>query len=325
MKQRAEWLRQPKVVVPVLLAGGLLAAAISLSDMPRVFQDITRIPALSLLSILALAALYLTLKGLQFHFLLTDLNISVGWRSMLVAYAVGELVLTLPLGIYAQNYLLRRLQSVDVYRSAAVTTLMLVFEAGILFGVLAFLGLQGWPWVRPLALVCLVGLIVVVVGIARWRGLRRHAAGIARRLKLPGRAPVSFLSGLDSLAQRRIALRRGYLTLLYLCALIVAFRIVGHGVGVTRLGVFQAASIYAFSLSTALVFGGVTSQIGVLELAGMGAAQACGYGYTQGLAMLLGFRLVWTASIWLLGLPVVYLLRGELSDSSIDGGKEPTD
>jgi hypothetical protein len=34
-------------------------------------------------------------------------------------------------------------------------------------------------------------------------------------------------------------------------------------------------------------------------------AQAWGIGYTDGLAMMLGFRIVWTGSIWLLCLPLV--------------------
>ncbi len=318
-------LRQPKVAVPVLLAAGLLAAAVSLSDLPRVVQRIGRIPLPSLLWTLLLAAVYLSLKGLQFRGFLRELNIKVSWRHLLLAYAVGELTLTLPLGVYAQNYLLQRLHGSGLYRSAAVTTLMLMLEAGLLFLVLAVVGVRGWPWLRLLALACLLGAIVVFAVLARSEGLRRFAARVTGRFRIPGRAPLEFLYGMRNLAYTRILLRRGFFTLLYMAALIGAFYTVSHGVGVHRLGALEAAAIYAFSLSIALVFGGVTSQVGTVEIAGMGAAQAWGYSYTEGLSMLLGFRVVWTACIWLLVLPIVITLRGDLAGSAADHRQEPAD
>ena len=318
-------LRQPKVTVPILLAGGLLAAAVSLSNLSDVLQRIGRIPAVSLLYTVVLAAAYLALKGLQFRGFLRELNIFAGWRSLLIAYAVGELALTLPLGIYSQNYVLQRIQGGDMYRTAAATTLMLAFEAGLLFLLLAVLGVPGWPWLRPLALASLLGLVVFVLVMARWKKLREWADRLSGRLGLSVPAPVKFLRGLGALTDSRVLVRRGYLTVLYVAVLIVAFRNVAHGVGVPELGVAQAAVIYAFSLSVALVFGGITSQVGVMEIAGMGAAQASGYSYSEGLAMLLGFRLVWMACIWLLGLPVVFWLRTELQESDRDHIEETSD
>ena len=42
------------------------------------------------------------------------------------------------------------------------------------------------------------------------------------------------------------------------------------------------------------------------------AARAWGIDYTDGLAMMLGFRVVWTGSIWLLCLPIVGILWREM-------------
>jgi hypothetical protein len=187
------------------------------------------------------------------------------------------------------------------------------------------IGIRGWPWLRPLALVSLVGLVAFVMVVARWGRLRLWADRVTRRLGLTVPAPVKFLHGLGTLTDSGVLTRRGYLTVLYVAALIGAFQAIAHGVGVAGLDISQAAVIYAFSLSVALVCGGVTSQVGVLEIAGMGAAQASGYSYSEGLAMLLGFRLVWTACIWLLGLPVVLWLRNELAGSGRDGGQEAPD
>lgn len=308
-------LAQPKATVPVLLAAALLAVAVSLSNIPLVFQRIGKTPLPYLLWTLAFAAAYLISKGLQLQGFLKDLDVVVPWRSVLLAYTVGELTLTLPLGIYAQNYLLQRMQGSRLSRTVAATTLMLVFEAGMFFLLLALLGVAGWPWLRPVALFCLAGLIAFVGLLTRWKRLQRRTVRVVSALRLPGTAVQEFLDSLGVLANRRILLRRGYLTALYVVMLIGAFHTVAHGVGVPKLDFLQAATIYAFSLSIALIFGGITSQVGVVEIAGMGVARLYGYSFTEGLAMLLGFRLIWTACIWLLCLPIVFWLRDRLTAS----------
>lgn len=318
----ARLLRRPKIVVPVLLAGGLLAAAFSLSDIPEVLRRIGWIPVSSLLWTLLLAAIYLVVKGVQFRAFLRELTIFARWRSVLIAYAVGELSLTLPLGIYAQNYVLRRVHGGDLYRSAAATTLMLALETALLLLVLAAVGLESWPWLRPLALALLMGLVAFGVGMTHSPLPGRWAVLLTRKLNLSVPAPVRFVRSLIALSDYRVIARHGYLSVLYVGALIAAFYTVAQGAGIHRLDILQAGTIYAFSLSVALIFGGVTSQVGVLEIAGMGAAQASGYTYSEGLAMLLGFRLVWTACIWVLGLPVVFLLRRELDESGTDRRQE---
>jgi len=318
--QRSRWqtLAQPKIVVPVLLTAALLAAAIGLSDVPRAFGRIRNIPLLSLLGAFLLAAAYWVLKGLQFYGFLRELRIDINWRHLLLAYAVGELTLTLPLGVYAQNYVLQRLQGTGFYRSAAVTTIMLIIESGVFFLALAVISVRGWPWLQPLALACLLASMAVFVVLAHSDRVWGFVARQMDRFQILGQAPVEFLRGLRSLAFMRVIARRGYLTLLYAGALVWAFLVVSHGVGVAGLTVAQAVTIYAFSLSIALICGGVLSQVGIVEMAGMGVAQAWGYSFTEGLAMLLGFRLVWTASIWLLSLPVIFWLRREFAASGPD-------
>lgn len=318
-------LTRPKVVVPFLLAMAFLVAAVSLSDIPAVFASIGKIPVVYLFGTLLLAAIYLICKGLQFRGFLKDLGIFVPWRSMLISYVVGEVTLTLPFGIYAQNYLLKKLQGSQISRTAAATTLMLIFEAGAFFLVLALFGVQDWPWLRWVAWVFLLGLIAFIGILTRWKRLQDDLSHLSQYLKLPSGAVKDFLNSLSALADSRIFIRRGYLTALYAIVLIVAFHTIAHGVGVSSLGILQAASIYAFSLSIALIFGGITSQVGVVEVAGMGAARMFGYSFSQGLSMLLGFRLVWTACIWLICLPVIFWLRGELAESAGDYRQESLD
>lgn len=316
LKRFWKTLARPKVMVPLLLTAAMLATVLSLSNIPQVFERISKIPLSYLLWTLAFAAAYLIGKGVQFHGFLKDLSVVVPWRSVLLAYLVGELTLTLPLGIYAQNYLLQRMQGSSPSRTSAATTLMLVFETGALFLVLALLGVTGWPWLRPVALTSLVGLIVFVVILARWERLQNGTVNLINALRLPSKPVQEFLNSIGTLINHRILLRRGYLTVLYLLMLIGAFHTVSHGVGVFELNWLQAATIYALSLTIALIFGGITSQVGLVEITGMGVASHYGYSFTEGITMLLGFRLIWMACIWLLCLPLIFWWRGEFTAST---------
>ncbi len=292
-----------------------LAAALALSNIGLVFDRIGAIP-LRLLALTTLfAALYLVFKGLQFYFFLRDIGLQPGWRDLTLAYAVGELTLALPMGIYAQNYVLLRLEGSQPSRSAAATTVMLLLEIAILFLTLAAVGVKGWPWVQPLAIASFFGLAGFVALVTRWNQLRRIIAKTLQHLKLSPRPYLHFVSSLDLLTGGHSLLRHGWLSVLYLAALFAAFDAVAHGVG-APLTMHQSVSIYAFSLSAALLFGSLTTQVGLTEVAGMGAAHALGFDYTQGLAMLLGFRLVWTACIWLICLPVVIALKSQLDQRS---------
>jgi len=109
----------------------------------------------------------------------------------------------------------------------------------------------------------------------------------------------------------------------YLGALVGAFLAVAHGVGVPDLTFIQAATIYFFSLSVMMALGGLLTQVGIMEVVGLSAAQAWGYDLNKGLAMLLGFRIVWTAGVWLLSCPPVLALYTELSRSPGDDLEKP--
>src|SRR5699024_4162441 len=99
-------LLHPRVVLPVLLAAALFMVAVSLGDLGDVVNRVKAVPVTIMVMVLGCAALYLILKGLQLHLLLNDLAAYPGWRRFLLAFAVGELALTFPLGIFAQNWVL---------------------------------------------------------------------------------------------------------------------------------------------------------------------------------------------------------------------------
>lgn len=295
------------MILPVLLAAVLLLLAVKLGDLGNVVERVRGISARALAIALAMAAAYLFFKGWQFHLLLANLGMRPGWRRFALAYAVGELLVTLPLGVFSQNWILSTTGSTRFGASSAATVLMLAAETLVVLAFLASVGIPGRPEVRPLAVVCAFGVVFAGLASVRFEHMVKSWAAAAR-WPIPGRALRSLaglLDGLRRLANWRVLAVNLGLVAVYLGALAVAFREVGIGVGVHPLPLLTAATIYAASLAAVLVLGGLVSHIGTIEVIGMGAAQSWGIGLGDGLVLMLGFRLVWTGAIWLLTLPVV--------------------
>src|SRR6185437_4206102 len=122
---------------PIVLAGALFFLAISLGDVGKVLGRIRAIPLLDLAITLGCAFVYLVFKGLQLHLLLADLGAHPKPRRFLLAFAVGELAVTFPLGIFAQNWVLSENDRIRFGRSSAATVVMLVIAA-LVFSVLRF-------------------------------------------------------------------------------------------------------------------------------------------------------------------------------------------
>ena len=308
---------RPKTLIPVLLSLALLAAAFSLTDFSEVFGRGGHIPWQILPLVLALAGLYLALKGWQFARMLRAIDLRPHWRALLLAFSVGEMTLTLPLGVYSQNYILQRTAGTPAARSTTVTTMMLVFELGVALAVLTLCGIPGWPELQPIALSI---LILGSIGLGAFHRSERLVTRVVGLLPggergRAGRVARTFLERLKALPAPRIAVPNLLITLIYLLALGSAFFILGQRVGDPGLLFMQSLTIYLFALLVALLLGSLLSQIGVIEMAGLGAAKAWGIAPTDGLAMLLWFRLTWTASIWLICAPLIFLLRSELDDS----------
>lgn len=322
MKMKQAWrsLLHPRVVLPVLLAAALLMVAFSLGDLGQVVSRVKVVPVGSMLLVLGFAALYLLLKGLQLHLLLNDLEAHPGWRRFALAFAVGELALTFPLGIFAQNWVLAGKRDMHFGRSSAATVIMLVMEVVVSLLWLAVGGMPGWTPVRPVAIAILVGMLVFGFALLQFRLLDRLAARMAHRRvhRMLGEG-VGLLQGLEKLGKWRVFGINLLITPAYLAALAAAFWVMGHGMGLDMLSYREASTIYAAALASVLVSGGLFGQIGMVEVVGMGAATAWGLGYTNGLALMLGFRLAWTGAMWLLNGTVVVALWRSVRLSADDG------
>ncbi|HEX5489163.1 MAG TPA: lysylphosphatidylglycerol synthase domain-containing protein [Rhodanobacteraceae bacterium] len=316
-----KWLRRvlrPQAVLPVLLAAALLVFALSLGDVNKVVARLVKLPVWVLGISLAAAAVYLGCKAVQLRLMLTRIGVRIPARPFWLAFAVGELTVTLPLGLFSQNWVMSAARRVDVGRSSAATVMMLLVEVATVFLFLAVLGVPGWDDVRWVAVAVLVLFVLVVVSALLFEDKARKLA--QRRLhrawlKKLVHGGVEMLDGLRKLCTPWTISVSLVLAAVYLGALTVAFWLVGRGMQVQHLDYLAAATIYVFSLAVILVGVGLLSQIGTVELLGMVVARAWGIGYTDGLAMMLGFRIVWTGAIWLLCLPLVASTWREMPSS----------
>lgn len=300
-------LAKPKVFLPILLAGALFFLAISLGDVGKVLGRIRAIPLLDLGIALGCAAVYLGFKGLQLHLLLADLGAHPKSRRFLLAFAVGELAVTFPLGIFAQNWVLSENERIHFGRSSAATVVMLLMETCVVLVMLTVVGIPNWPPLRPLAGCLVLVLAALVFGVLHFEPVVQKLAGKVRHEKLHQALDeaIGLIRGLKRLAGWRVLWVNFLITAVYLGALVTAFMAIGHGVGLGKLSYVQAATIYCFSLAAVLLTGGLSGQIGTIEVIGMNAARGWGIGYTDGLALMLGFRVAWTGAMWLLNGPVV--------------------
>jgi hypothetical protein len=136
---------------------------------------------LSFAEALGLAVAYLALKAWQLHLLLRNLGAEADWRRLALAFAVGELALTLPLGLFAQNWVLARTGRAPFGETAAATVVMLLVEIVVVLVFLAVVGIRGWPVVRPAAIVAASALCVLMAFVlhfeARRAGSRSASAG----------------------------------------------------------------------------------------------------------------------------------------------------
>ena len=299
------------VIAPVVLAGVLFFVAIRLGDPGRTLGEIHRLPLSVLAMSLLMAAIYLGLKAWQLHLLLGNLGIRPDWRRLGLAFAVGELALTLPFGLFAQNWVLARTGRANFAESAAATVVMLLVEIMVVLLLLAVAGIRGWPAVRPLAVAAAVGMCVLLAFVLHFEPAARR---LARRFRKPAlhralSAAIDLISGLRRLSNVHVLGINFLVASAYLGALIVAFMLVGQHVGLAQFGYLEAATTYAFALAVVFLTGGLISQIGTVEVLGMSAAQAAwGIPYAEGLSLMLGFRVVWTGAMWLCNLPIVALL-----------------
>jgi hypothetical protein len=306
---------RPTVLLPLLLAAALLTFAFKLGGVEGTLARIRAVPVRVLWLTPVFAAVYLALKAIQLRMLLSNLGLRIPWPNFGLAYCVGELTATLPFGLFSQNWVMSASSHVHAGRSAGATVMMLLTEAFVVLAVLALIGIPGWGVVRVVALVVLAGMTALVLGVLRYEHVTLGVAYKVRHepLRKAVMSGIELLGSLKRLSRAPLLAANVLLAAGYLAALAYGFLVVGRGMGLAKLDYAQAVVIYSFALAVVLLGAGAFGQIGTVDVLGMVAASASGIGYGDGLALMIGFRIVWTASLWLLDLPVVALLWRFLS------------
>ncbi len=306
-------LLEPRVLLPLLISAAALTAAFSISDISEVWGYVTNLTFPIVATVFVFAGIYLVVKWAQFHYLLKMSEVRATWRETALAFIIGEMAVPIPAGVYIENYVLARMGRAGT-RSTAATTATLVTELMVCLAALFVLGVPGWWWLRP-AIFFMVSLpLLAIAAFVLFKPLQ----GIANRmldirpLKTVHQGLMEPLSGLVELTTWEVAAHAIPMAALYLGAIVAGFTLVGHGIGMSRLTYTDAATIYLFSLTATLSLP-ISAHLGIMELSGVGTALALGYSYNEGLAMMLGARLVWTGSKWLIGAAAAFLLRGEIT------------
>lgn len=305
--KRARHLLKPQVILPVLLATALLVFAFRLGDLGRVVGRLHRLPLWVLVASVGCAACYLACKAVQLKSMLKHVGVRIPIRSFWLAFAVGETTVTLPLGLFSQNWVLSASRRVNIGRSSSATVMMLLVEIVAVFVFLAVVGIPHLGDVRFAAIAALVFFVSLVAALLLFEDKARKLPDRmkhdwARRAADSG---IELIDGLRQLIKPWILMRYLVLAAIYLGALTTAFWLIGRGMGVHHLDYLDATQIYMFALAVILIGAGLISQIGTVDILGMVVARSFGIDYNNGLALMLGFRIVWTGSIWLLCLPII--------------------
>ncbi|MHB1413925.1 MAG: lysylphosphatidylglycerol synthase domain-containing protein [Chloroflexota bacterium] len=293
------------VLLPLLLTVALGFLIYSIPDLPGLVARIAHLPYHIFGIVFGLALGYLSIKAVQFRWFLAGLQIEVTWPQLIISFAVGEIALAIPAGVYAQNYVLRRVQGSDFALSSAATTAVLIAEGGTALLIAAIIGVQGYSWLRPAVLAILGAVIITIIVFRRLRSAEYAVSEFLRTGPL-GRVGIwilEFLTGLGELTSPRVVLVAVLLAAGYLFCIVAGFFMIAISLGLPNFSFPQAISIYTFALAVGL---------GVAEASGTVAMEQLGYNADEALSILFAFRLVWTACVWLVAGSAIIILRREI-------------
>src|SRR2546429_2922978 len=161
---------RPAVVGPLLLSATLLAALLTVGNVATIGGLLRHVHVAALLAIVLVLLGYEAAKAGQWLVLLHGLHIRAPRRVQVFTYLVGEPTRVLPIGNFAENYLLLRAAGTAFGLSSAATMTSVLMEVGAALLGLVLLGLGSWGWLRPLIV---LGLAVFVLGVWTAAHLRR--------------------------------------------------------------------------------------------------------------------------------------------------------
>ncbi len=314
MKDKLKYIFNPRILIPTVLSAAFLAFLLTFANSGEVGDEIKQGVAGAWLPAFVLAVLYLAAKLIQWRIYLGRLGLKPGWQELLVPYAGGEIGNSLPMGVYLENYLLKGSTGSAVGRSAAATTWMLITEIVTCLAALIAFDVPGWPWVRPVAIFLVVGMLLVGfllfrtrfvgVGLERWQPSQKALQGMRVGIK-------DFVEGSHQLFSWHTFVYGLPLTAIYLGAQATILYVVGNVlIAPTQPWSWpDAATAFAFSLVIVLLIP-VLPHLGSVEISGLGVMLKFGISKNLAVGSFLTLRLLSTGTIILVcGLVLIALHR----------------
>jgi len=318
LKRCRHWLRAQaklEIVVPVVVSAGLLGYVMSVAIAPKSASQLWSVLQQTFVVIIILTFVYLAARVAVWRQLLIQLGFKIPWRQLLASFAAGEMTKSVPAGVYAQNYVLSRMNRfnrVSAVRSGMATTALLGLESLIAVPIALIFGVPGNPWVRW-TIVGVVAAWVVILLLAYFLA-HRFEAGLSRerhpRLQQAAHLAAEFLeAGAELVSWRTLSALLP--TAIYMLVYVVDLDLILHALGVHGISFLQVMNVYAVTI-LAVILVPIPTEIGITEISGLSLLQAYGVaGSTAAIAML-SLRLLATGLTILVAGILLFVLRDEL-------------
>jgi uncharacterized membrane protein YbhN (UPF0104 family) len=318
-----QWIREQskvQVVLPVVVALGMLAYVSSIAVAPRSGSQLWVIIQRTWLPILILTFPYLAARALVWHELLSQLCLPIPWRQLVASFATGEMTKSLPAGVYTQNYVLGRLANfskISNVRAGMATTAMLGLETALAVPVVLIVGIPGQPWLFWTVLGIVAAWIVVLALV--WLVLNYWASRLNpdRHTSLSNfvQLATEFLeAGGELLAIR--TLRSLIPTAAYMLIYVIDLFLIIRAAGVHNVSFVHTMAIYGV-IVLAVVLIPIPTEIGITEFTGLGALLAYGVPGSTAAIIMLSLRILATGMTVLVSGILLFLMRDELRQAEI--------
>lgn len=305
---------KPKVLVPVLLSVGILAALLAFGNINTVVRLMIGFPRIDLLWFLLLMSAYEAVRCVQWHFLLKALRVHVPLRAQVFAFMVGETGKSMPIGNYFQSFLLARSRGEDFGRLSAASTLIILNEVAVSLIGVVIIGVGSWTgWLRPVIIVGVLAFGLLAFGVSRihespripqWVRTHKFWLRVLDELR-------QFRAGAHDILQPKPAAIMFSLGAVYLIIGGVALYLVAIGLGITTVSLWDALAVSFFSLAFALIFP-LPIDFGVAEISGTGAFLALGVSRADAVSVELIYRALSIGSAIAIALIGMVFMRDEL-------------
>jgi uncharacterized membrane protein YbhN (UPF0104 family) len=290
------------VVLPIIISGSLLGGLIGFAGGGRFLSTVARFRPIFLLPFVGLMVVYEVVRVTQWHVLLRHVGIRPSWRTETLSYMGGETAKYVPVGTFAQNYVLLQARGTDVGLSSSATTAIILIEPVAALLITGVLGIDGWVWLRP----TIFGGGALAALLA-WTLHRRGAhvtlpdwlarSTVWRRVEREAR---SFRTGMKRMADVPLLLGQLGLALLYVALGGVGLYLVVMALG-ARVAPGAAIAAYSFGVAVALVVP-IMTDLGSLEVSSAAALAAAGLALSRASAAVMVDRAL------VIAVPVVFSL-----------------